>query len=368
MSTQTHVGMVHSVSNPMGSIFIQKRFDQMTELTGGNTLSHSVPINYVLNVEDIDDHTHLAVNRFEDAGYTILMTSYDAFYAFPKDKSHMIEAKTSFKNNILALYGTVATDSTKGITAAKAQIREIFSDVIHGEDVRMRVRWYFQQDARTESITIEEGFSEKMYPEAYPDIENVTEWVNEYLDSPEQILVLYGPPGTGKTRLIRWICYEMAKRKNDRLANIMYTVDKQVLANDLLFTTLLSDEHQQALILEDLDQHLGSRKTGNDVMTRLLTGSDGFVSNQNKKIIITTNLLNIDHIDEALLRPGRCFDARNIRPLNRKNAMHLATTLNSSADVTYFTDKEYTLGEIFKSVRQDKKVKKVTRGIGFHNV
>jgi hypothetical protein len=45
--------------------------------------------------------------------------------------------------------------------------------------------------------------------------------------------------------------------------------------------------------------------------------ADGVVRAQNRKIIFTTNLPNIGSIDDALLRPGRCFAAIQLRPLVR---------------------------------------------------
>ena len=45
--------------------------------------------------------------------------------------------------------------------------------------------------------------------------------------------------------------------------------------------------------------------------------ADGVVRAQNRKIIFTTNLPNIGSIDDALLRPGRCFATVQMRPLVR---------------------------------------------------
>ena len=46
--------------------------------------------------------------------------------------------------------------------------------------------------------------------------------------------------------------------------------------------------------------------------------ADGVVRAQNRKIIFTTNLPNIGSIDDALLRPGRCFATIQMRPLARR--------------------------------------------------
>src|SRR5258708_22240109 len=49
------------------------------------------------------------------------------------------------------------------------------------------------------------------------------------------------------------------------------------------------------------------RANGNLHLHRFLAIADGVVRAQGRKILFTTNLPNVGDIDEALLRPGRCF-------------------------------------------------------------
>jgi hypothetical protein len=51
---------------------------------------------------------------------------------------------------------------------------------------------------------------------------------------------------------------------------------------------------------------------------KLLT--DGVARSQGRKIIFTTNLADVTDIDEALIRPGRCFAIRNLRNLTTDEA------------------------------------------------
>jgi ATP-dependent Zn protease len=62
---------------------------------------------------------------------------------------------------------------------------------------------------------------------------------------------------------------------------------------------------------------LQPRTDGNRNLHRFLMIADGVVRAQNRKIIFTTNLPNIGSIDDALLRPGRCFATIQMRPLAR---------------------------------------------------
>lgn len=60
-------------------------------------------------------------------------------------------------------------------------------------------------------------------------------------------------------------------------------------------------------------------------MHKLLT--DVVARSQGRKIIFTTNLADVTDIDEALIRPGRCFAIRNLRNLTTDEARALARRL-----------------------------------------
>jgi ATP-dependent 26S proteasome regulatory subunit len=52
--------------------------------------------------------------------------------------------------------------------------------------------------------------------------------------------------------------------------------------------------------------------------------ADGVVRAQSRKVIFTTNLPNINDIDDALLRPGRCHAVKTLRSLTQDEAVRLA--------------------------------------------
>jgi ATP-dependent 26S proteasome regulatory subunit len=51
---------------------------------------------------------------------------------------------------------------------------------------------------------------------------------------------------------------------------------------------------------------------------------------QGRKIIFTTNLPNIGDIDEALVRPGRCFVTVRTRALDRREAASLFARIETA--------------------------------------
>ena len=189
------------------------------------------------------------------------------------------------------------------------------------------IDWHFQSSHGLSSVSFEELADPKLIDAAYPTlIGGVTEFVGRYLGARETVLVLQGPPGTGKTRLVRAILASLSRRKADA-ARVLYTADRRTLENDEIFIEFLTGEHD-AFVVEDADHLLGARANGNADLHRFLTVADGVVRAQGRKIIFTTNLHNIGDIDEALVRPGRCFGAIRTRALTLEEAKDLLAALD----------------------------------------
>ena len=162
--------------------------------------------------------------------------------------------------------------------------------------------------------------------EAYPSLgDSVRGFISSFLDAPECVLILLGPPGTGKTRLVRAILAELSRRKGEN-AEVMYTADRKALSNDEIFVDFITGSHD-VFVIEDTDNLLKARASGNDEMHRFLSIADGVARSQGRKIIFTTNLPNVTDIDEALVRPGRCFAVKTLRGLDGAEADILARRL-----------------------------------------
>lgn len=151
----------------------------------------------------------------------------------------------------------------------------------------------------------------------YPRI-NIRQMINSFLSSDESILILTGSAGTGKTSLIKLILREFASLKDDAIST-SYVKDEELLELDDLWT-YWSKQEPDVLILDDLDHILHSRSNqgGNTFVNRLLSFSDG-VFETSTKVIITTNE-EVHDVDEALIRPGRCFDMLQMPKLSRDEA------------------------------------------------
>jgi hypothetical protein len=196
-------------------------------------------------------------------------------------------------------------------------------------DARLRdetftLDWQFTNTAgELRGASFEELADPQLLDEAYPSLgAPVSEFVNGYLTAPECVLILLGPPGTGKTRLVRAILAEISRRKGEN-AEVMYTADKRALGNDEIFVDFITGSHD-AFVIEDTDHLLKARTSGNDEMHRFLAIADGVARSQGRKIVFTTNLPNVTDIDDALLRPGRCYAIKNLRSLTLEEALRLA--------------------------------------------
>lgn len=226
------------------------------------------------------------------------------------------------------------------------------------------ISWSFSnQQGDMESADIEELADDELHDEAYPELdEGTAKFISDYLSSPETILVIQGPPGTGKTRLIRAILGAMTLR-NGKKAMALYTTDKKTLESDGIFLKFITGS-DDAFIIEDADHLLKPRADGNDNLHRFLTIADGVVRAQGRKIIFSTNLPNVGDLDDALIRPGRCFARIMVRELSKTEAGKLLETLcaGDSRMAAHILDglsgldkKTYSLAEIYRAFGQTKR-------------
>ena len=220
------------------------------------------------------------------------------------------------------------------------------------------VEWTFLTSHGLRSAWIEEMADDVLRDRAYPEIAGgVRGFIARYLAAPESLLVLQGPPGTGKSRLIRGILGGMSRRKGEHAA-ALYTSDMKAFASDEMFVKFITGR-QDAFVIEDADHLLKPRADGNDHLHRFLTIADGVVRSQGRKIIFSTNLPNVGDLDEALIRPGRCFARIYVRNLSVDEAKALAEEI-AAGDAEKQTraalalaagDRKRSLAEIYQVLR-----------------
>jgi hypothetical protein len=157
-----------------------------------------------------------------------------------------------------------------------------------------------------------------------------------------------------RDRMLRLVGEQLARtdlaalsaRKGDS-ARVLYTADQRTLDNDEIFVEFITGSHD-AFVIEDADHLLMARAKGNLDLHRFLAIADGVVRAQGRKIIFTTNLPNVGDIDEALVRPGRCFATVRTRALELDEAAALAARLG--ADVLPMGLRSISLAAFYKLV------------------
>jgi len=219
------------------------------------------------------------------------------------------------------------------------------------------IDWYFGTSQGMDHASLEELVIDQVHDRAYPGIEGgVKSFIERYLDARETVLVLQGPPGTGKTRLIRAILAAISRRKGEP-ARVMYTGDAKLLQSDQLFVSFITGE-EDAFVMEDADHVMKPRADGNDHLHRFLTIADGVVRSQGRKIVFSTNLPNVGDLDEALVRPGRCFARLFVRKLTGEEALALAMEIAEGdperarrASASMETKSALSLAEVYQALK-----------------
>lgn len=152
---------------------------------------------------------------------------------------------------------------------------------------------------------------ESFYPFLTENI-SIDDYIHSFMESPSPVLILMGPPGTGKSTFIRNVAFHV---KNKAML-----CSKTEIMLRTGFVDEIMNQKCKLVILEDADDVISTRKSGNVFMAGLLNATDGVVGSGDKKIIITTNLANEEDIDHALMREGRCFDVVKFRNLTIEEA------------------------------------------------
>lgn len=207
------------------------------------------------------------------------------------------------------------------------------------------IKWFYDTPNGITSNIVALKKNENFIPEFYPFIDDIDTWIEDFFNSKSNVLILLGAPGTGKSSLIREILSRTSK-------DIYVTYDENLIKGEELYVKFLgnvleSNDQSGILVLEDADIVLMDRENhGNSAMSKLLNLSDGIIDSVDTKFIFTANLENVDQIDHALTRPGRCYDIVEFRKLTYDEAAIAADKAGLPLDNTV---NKFTIGEIYNS-------------------
>ena len=231
------------------------------------------------------------------------------------------------------------------------------------------IDWYLGKDSYGELINskIKLDVQHSLHNSFYPAITekysiDMVDFIENFKESEESVLILTGMKGSGKTELIRHI----AKQFN---TDATLTFNKDIMMSNDFYYEFFTSTTSDLMIIEDADTLLSKRSDGNPVMDLFLNLSDGLISSSKKKFIFTSNLPNLSTIDEALLRKGRCFATVEFEYLTEDQALVILNQLELNPEEFFEMNgrKESSLADImaYSNSTLTSKVKKVERSFGF---
>lgn len=278
----------------------------------------SIPNFKPIEIED-NCIESIELQGFSDTGLPSFKTTklkhmydlHDEFYPYLQGGfEELIKDFLLSEESVLILGGTPGTGKTAGVreTCIKLGLQPIVSQDAHAVMHPNFINTIFNTH-------------KKMFNECYPKKEE------EYFCEPYEEM--------NKDILLRNYLPKVARNgtKKDKAASGRGLSQHFIIVDSMGFerNTLIGDyptvDNTEGpglpiIFVEDADDILAKLKDGNKLMQNLRNRTDGFSKSEvPTKIIFTTNHETPDHIDEALLRDGRCYGFFPFRKLTPEEAI-----------------------------------------------
>jgi hypothetical protein len=180
------------------------------------------------------------------------------------------------------------------------------------------------------------------------------ELMNRFNTQTKGLVLFHGEPGTGKTYYIRHLLRRMTSSKKV----VVYMPPNMVeYLSEPNFMTFLqgevadwsADGFFSVLLIEDAEPLLSLRQHGARVqgITNLLNMSDGLLNDMLNMQIICTFNVELEKLDNALLRPGRLIARKEFKRLPEFEANLLAQRLG----IKHHFEGPATLSEIYSKAK-----------------
>lgn len=241
-----------------------------------------------------------------------------------------------------------ATVTISGDVEETKKLKEILMERFFCKTIKIRETIVSNDEIRSNSTTIELIDNRSVAPRVnYPFLSRSAEELSKvFNESTNNLIMLIGPPGTGKSTYLRAMAYALSE-----LERKIYVISSDRVVNHPNFEKWIGfTSRNSVIIIEDADLLVGKRSNGNQVMSMLLNQLDGIVPVE-RKFIISTNISSINKVDEALVRPGRCFDILKFRKLTGDEAINLHRWAETGVDTSMFEGRdEVSLAEVLNAI------------------
>lgn len=173
----------------------------------------------------------------------------------------------------------------------------------------------------------------------YPYFEkSPAEMIKDFVKSKSNVLLLIGPPGTGKST------YILQMLNHFGFGDKVHLADRDDILVHPQFPDVIRDmPNGSIMVTEDSDKMVMKRTEGNATMSAILNATAGIVQ-RDSKLIISTNLSSTQSVDDALIRPGRCYKIMEFKTLTAEQANDARAAIGK-APVEFIKVDNITLAE-----------------------
>lgn len=214
--------------------------------------------------------------------------------------------------------------------ALHRELREAMGDRQKGQQPSFSMLRHDSGDISCEKVENLPGRSEDEFMRLCYG-QDITTWIDSFRDTTISrtggITLLDGPPGTGKTSLIT----QLVLRLSETHAFYVLPVTQAAAFAAADFIPFWQRENTReatrikVVIVEDADRllrHRGDDSSG--VLAAMLNVADGLAGRMLRLHIVCTINCPIDHLDPAILRPGRLLNHRRLDLLDKEAAVRVA--------------------------------------------
>ncbi len=160
----------------------------------------------------------------------------------------------------------------------------------------------------------------KVFAEFYPFLSKTPDdLIKGFYENRARVMIFTGEAGTGKSSLMRYFLNHVQDKFV--LLDDPSVYDDPAKMNDFLGTIRkMSKDERVTVFLEEADKIIQSKQDSHSgALERLLSLSSGVVEH-NIKIVIASNLENVDKVYPALVRDGRSYAVEKFRKMTRDEA------------------------------------------------